>query len=111
MNQELSTLLRKLDVQFEVDRNGRHYDNTIHGFIGGQPAKLRLSTKIGGSINPYGAQIIFHVIMGERCVCTWGCVDDADTRQLLEWWFALEEHARTVTHCQGEMSQTIWDNL
>lgn len=111
MNQELSTLLRKLDVQFEVDRNGRNYDNTIHGFIGGQPAKLRLSTKIGGGVNPYGAQIIFHVIMVERCVATWGCVGDDDTRQLLEWWFAFEEHARTITHCQEQMTQTIWDNL
>jgi len=111
MNQELQNLLHKIDVQFEIDRKGHHYEQCVEGFIGGQPSKLRLSTKIGGAINPFGVQIIFHVVVGQRCVCTWGCIDEDDTRQLLEWWFALEEHARAITHGQEGMAQTMWDNL
>lgn len=111
MNQELQTLLDKVDANFRVNINERPDNNSIHGAIDDLPASIKIDTKLGGAFSSHKPQVLFAVIIGEVCVQRWGCMDDADTEQLLRWWFKQQATARDDYYMAQQFPQQMWNNL
>jgi hypothetical protein len=111
MNQELQTLLDKVDKHFLVDINQRPSDKSIHGAIKNLPASIKIDTKLGGAFSSHKPQVLFAVIIGENCVTRWGCINDEDTEQLLRWWFEKLGQARDDHYDAQKFPQEMWNNL
>ena len=111
MNQELQNLLDKVDANFRVNINEQPDNNSIHGAIDELPAAIKLDTKIGGALSYAKPQVLLSVIIGEVCVARWGCINDEDTEQLLQWWLERQTTARDDYYQAQQYAQQLWDNL
>ena len=111
MNQELQTLLDKVDANFRHTYNELPCNNTILGKVYDFPARLTLKFKLGGAYSQYKPQVIFSLVIQDKAVATWGCIGDNDTEQLVRWWYDKQEVARDGYMDAHELPQRLWDNL
>ena len=111
MNQELQALLDKIDANFRVNVNEQPDNKSIHGTVDELPASIKLDTKIGGALSYAKPQVLLAVIIGEVCVARWGCVNDDDTEQLLQWWLERQTTARENYYEAQKFPQQLWDKL
>jgi len=108
--QELQDLLSKVDRHFVVDPTQYQDKESIVGTLAGQPARLSMTTKISGW-QVSMAQVIFQVSMNTQAVTTWGCVSEADTSHLIEWFQLKNDDARQEYYQLQNSMRDVWDAL